>query len=80
MNDRNCGYGRKTKKRESPPDLILIITEGEKTEPNYFEKFRVFPKEVYEIRGVGRNTRSLVDEAERIATDRKEVVAKNVLS
>ncbi len=59
MNDRNCGYDRKTKKRESPPDLILIITEGEKTEPNYFKKFRVFPKEVVEVQGVGRNTKKL---------------------
>ena len=30
--------------RRQPPDLIIIVTEGEKTEPNYFRKFPVFTK------------------------------------
>jgi RloB-like protein len=36
---------------------FLLVCEGSKTEPNYFEKFRV-PKTV--IRGTGKNTLSLV--------------------
>jgi len=30
--------------RKPAPDLIIIVTEGEKTEPNYFKKFPVFSK------------------------------------
>ncbi len=75
MRDRNCGYGSKRRKRESPPDLILIVTEGEKTEPNYFNRFRVFPKEIYEVKGVGRNTVSLVEKAKETAEKRKEEIA-----
>lgn len=36
-------YQRVGKKRELAPHLILIFTEGEKTEPNYFNKFRIYP-------------------------------------
>jgi len=41
---------------------FLIICEGEKTEPNYFTKFRV-PSKVCDIIGVGANTESLVRKA-----------------
>ncbi len=41
---------------------FLIVCEGEKTEPNYFQSFRV-PKAVVDVRGVGRNTASLVKKA-----------------
>ena len=41
---------------------FLIVCEGEKTEPNYFKKFRV-PKEVFDVVGVGANTESLVKKA-----------------
>ena len=46
-------------------ERFLIICEGRKTEPNYFEGFRV-PGRVLEITGVARNTLSLVDEAVRL--------------
>lgn len=49
--------------RKLAPDLIVIVTEGEKTEPNYFKKFPVFSKEVSVI-GTGMNTISLIKEAE----------------
>jgi len=47
-----------------PKNRFLIVCEGEKTEPNYFRRFRV-PREVVEIRihGTGYNTMSLVTEA-----------------
>ena len=41
---------------------FLIICEGERTEPNYFEAFRV-PKDLYEVVGLGENTISLVRKA-----------------
>ncbi len=45
-------------------ERILIICEGEKTEPNYFKSFPV-DKEIVEvsIRGKGMNTDSLVETA-----------------
>lgn len=41
---------------------FLIVCEGERTEPNYFEAFRV-PKEVMDVIGEGDNTISLVRKA-----------------
>ena len=41
---------------------FLIVCEGEKTEPNYFECFRV-PGLVIEVQGLGMNTVSLVRQA-----------------
>lgn len=39
---------------------FLIVCEGEKTEPNYFRRFRV-PKKVVDVRGLGDSTLSLVE-------------------
>lgn len=51
---------------------ILIICEGEKTEPNYFISFKKrLPKGVVdrvEIIGTGKNTKSIIQEAQTIAT------------
>lgn len=57
---------RKTHTR-NPREKILIVCEGEKTEPHYFQSFPV-DKEVVEvdIRGEGKNTDSLVQEAIRL--------------
>ncbi|MGF6847119.1 hypothetical protein QFZ51_002354 [Chitinophaga sp. W3I9] len=50
----------------------LIVCEGEKTEPNYFQGLKEdLPKGVLtwcqiDIEGTGRNTQSLVDEALRL--------------
>jgi len=41
---------------------FLIVCEGKKTEPNYFEQFRV-PGLVIQLARTGRNTISLVEEA-----------------
>lgn len=63
------GYSdRKINTRETIPKF-LIVCEGEKTEPNYFRKFPVptRPKVIdVDIRGVGRTTLSLVEEALRL--------------
>ena len=57
-------------RRENTRNLrrILIVCEGEKTEPNYFKRFPENP-EVYDridIHGTGYNTISLVNEAIRL--------------
>ena len=44
---------------------FLIVCEGTKTEPNYFEKFRV-PGLVIQLERTGRNTVSLVEEALKV--------------
>jgi hypothetical protein len=41
---------------------FLIVCEGEKTEPNYFRKFRV-PQLVVQVKGLGMNTLRLVQRA-----------------
>ena len=54
-----------------PLRRILIVCEGEKTEPNYFKKFPANP-EVYDqidIYGTGYNTTSLVKEAIRLKNE-----------
>ncbi|NEQ39045.1 MAG: RloB domain-containing protein [Okeania sp. SIO3I5] len=54
----------KTVETREIQERFLIVCEGTKTEPNYFKSFPV-PKDVIEIdvRGVGKNTISLVKEA-----------------
>lgn len=46
---------------------FLIVCEGEKTEPNYFSKFRIRGRTV-DVRGIGANTDSLVREAIKLKT------------
>ena len=58
---RRRGLQRRVNVRELR-QRFLIVCEGEKTEPNYFNSFRV-PKAVIDVRGVGRNTASLVRKA-----------------
>ncbi len=58
---RRRGLQRRVNVRELR-QRFLIVCEGEKTEPNYFRSFRV-PKAVVDVRGVGRNTVSLVRKA-----------------
>ena len=53
---------RKVGGRTSLP-TYLIVCEGTKTEPEYFKGFKI-PS--VEVKGAGKNTKSLVDEAIRI--------------
>ena len=76
-------FARESKKREkdirTKRKYYLIVCEGEKTEPNYFESLKQdLPKGALttyqiDIEGTGRNTDSLVDEALRI----KSIYEKN---
>jgi len=75
-NERLKHFARKEQKRRvgfrSIRKYYLIVCEGEKTEPNYFEGLKDdLPKGVLtyhriDIAGTGRNTLSLVDEAVRL--------------
>ena len=62
-------YARKAQRRKSRQIVckILIVCEGTKTEPNYFEAFKTFNGGtiVYDIdvRGLGQNTTDVVDKA-----------------
>lgn len=47
---------------------FLIVCEGAKTEPQYFEKFRV-PGLIIKVEGVGMNTLSLVTEALKLSQE-----------
>lgn len=63
---------RKSKQLKKYQDSILIICEGEKTEPNYFKAFPA-SSVIVETIGVGMNTFSLVENAvenwEKFAAD-----------
>ena len=54
--------GRNTGTKREPKKRILIVCEGEKTEPNYFRSFRVTSATVI-VRGLGTNTINLVSTA-----------------
>ncbi len=47
-------------------DTILIVCEGEKTEVNYFNAFPRAEVKPFDVVGTGKNTQSLVEEAERL--------------
>jgi len=65
---RQKDYSRKnTGTREVKP-RILIVCEGTKTEPNYFEAFKISTLDV-QVEGTGMNTDSLVREAIRFKTE-----------
>lgn len=55
---------RRVNTRQLPPDLILIVTEGEKTEPCYFTSFPLYTTKVVRVAGTGKNTLSLVRETQ----------------
>ena len=54
---------------------FLIVCEGAKTEPNYFQGFRV-PQLVVDTVGTGHNTLSLVGEAIRLKAEKKAEAKK----
>ncbi|MCU0428107.1 MAG: RloB family protein [Candidatus Kapabacteria bacterium] len=47
-------------------DTVLIVCEGEKTEVNYFRAFPQAEVKPFDVVGTGKNTLSLVEEAERL--------------
>jgi hypothetical protein len=50
----------------SPKPFILIVCEGQNTEPSYFRQFRLSSADIAPI-GVGYNTVSLVEKAEALS-------------
>lgn len=58
MGKNKFSRDKKTGKKEQLP-IILIVCEGEKTEPDYFKQFEVASVKI-EARGIGDNTRRLV--------------------
>lgn len=68
-NKKKNRYKRQTRNREQI-DKILIVCEGTETEPNYFKAFS--QKNIsLDVRGIGFNTLSLVEEAIKIKTNAK---------
>lgn len=63
-------FNRKVKTRGKPKELILIVCEGEKTEPNYFRKFRVSTSNVKVI-GAGALPDKVVERAIKEIEDAK---------
>lgn len=51
---------------KKPVRKVLIVCEGEETEPNYFRAFRV-ASSICKVNGTGHNTVSLVKEAQRLS-------------
>lgn len=57
-------YKRKRSTRKLAPDLIIIYTEGTRTEPYYFDCFKLNAVTLKTI-GLGMNTKSLIKYIER---------------
>jgi len=68
------GYRSRRVNSREPAQRFLIVCEGERTEPNYFSRFRV-PKLVIHVRGYGLDPTALVKMAgrERRAGDYDQV-------
>ncbi len=65
---RNISSFRRKKDFRPLRITFLIVCEGERTEPHYFESFRV-PKDVCRVIGVGMNTVSLVEKTIALKED-----------
>jgi hypothetical protein len=61
----SCGYSERKVNNREVKQRFLIVCEGEKTEPKYFEGFRV-PKTVIDIQGLGENPSNLVKSAKEL--------------
>ncbi len=57
------GYAQRKVNNREIRKVFLIVCEGTQTEPNYFRSFRV-PKEVIEIKGIGKSPRQIIEEAD----------------
>lgn len=62
------GYSARKVNTREIKQRFLIVCEGEKTEPNYFQSFRV-PKVVIEIQGLGENPSKLVQSANDLKSE-----------
>lgn len=82
-NRNSTRRGRKVETREPNPNSFLIVTEGKKTEPQYFTGLRNYINSKYgrgidveypqiDIEGEGKGTVKLVEEAIRIVARAKK--------
>lgn len=62
---RGRGYSERPVNTRALKERFLVVCEGEKTEPNYFKRFRV-PGRIVDVYGAARNTVSLVRETLRL--------------
>lgn len=70
---RDCRSRKRATNISAVRERILIVCEGKKTEPNYFRAFKaLLPTHVVEldIQGEGFNTLSLVEQAQKVRSDR----------
>ncbi|MDD5091790.1 MAG: RloB family protein [Candidatus Wallbacteria bacterium] len=72
---KKAEYSRNENRRGKPRGYILIVCEGEKTEPNYFNAFQSHEEKrsakwILEVEGPGYNSDSLVREAKRLFKDK----------
>lgn len=63
--DNLRGYSARKVETRELIERFLIVCEGEKTEPNYFNAFRV-PKDVINVRGLRFNPSKLVEKAQEL--------------
>jgi hypothetical protein len=68
---KNQSLRRKSRNRGKTGKSFLIVCEGGETEPNYFRAFRLSSATV-QVKGCGRNTRSLVEKALEIRKKAKD--------
>lgn len=79
ITDRSTKWAQRSLERkiDARPERkrILVVCEGEKTEPNYFKSIKaLLPKhvaEVIDIEGQGFNTQSLVNHAKKLRDSKK---------
>jgi len=63
LKERTTIYSRRRINRYEPRHKFLVVCEGEKTEPNYFKCFPIPQNSIVDVRGIGANTISIVNEA-----------------
>jgi hypothetical protein len=75
---RKNGYGREGRRNKNSRTKVttrlarvrvLIVCEGKKTEPGYFELFKIHPTVRILVKGTGTNTSSLVKRTEQFEAD-----------
>ncbi|MDY6804625.1 MAG: RloB family protein [Cyanobacteriota bacterium] len=71
ISDRGYLDRNKTVATREAIELFLIVCEGEKTEPNYFQSFPL-PQYAIDVRGLGTNPQNLVRKALKISREEGE--------
>ena len=67
MSRRKSGYSRRKTNVREVRQRFLILCEGEKTEPNYFRRFRVFINVIeIDVQGVAKDPGKIVKEAKNL--------------